>query len=222
MIDELWELHNRLIPDYDGKIFISLTGGLDSRVLAGIISKRRKIDLGYYYYHDETKYNIPQVIRMRDLLNYKNFVFIKGPGHGITKQKIHPLEEVKKVYNLKEYTYIVNGFGDIATGMSKTLKRNRQFYMQKGFFVPGGFYAQDFMTLKYFKTAHNPLWTPEFIGYLHSMPKYMRLFQYAYIQMIKKYLPKLYEVPRCYENGSGNPTKLDWYPIRRLIDKVTK
>ena len=220
IIDEMWNLHNRLIPEYKGKIFISLTGGLDSRVLAGIISKRRQIDLGYYYYHKDTACNITHIRQLLKLLNYKDFCLVKGLSHGITKQLIHPLEEISKKYNLKEYKYIVNGFGDIATGMSMTLKRNRSFYMQKDFFVDGGFYAQDYKTLEYFGSADNPLWKPEFIGYLHSLPRYARFFQYAYIQMIKKYLPHLYDIPRCFEKGSGHPTRLDYYMLRRIYDKL--
>ena len=220
IVDEMWDLQNRLIPDYEGKIFISITGGLDSRVLAGIIGMRRDIDLGYYYWHPETNQNRPHVVRLVNRLPYKYFECIEGKSHGISRQTIHPLEKVNKGYNLKEYKYIINGFGDIATGMSKTLRRNRLFYMQNGFFVPGGFYSQDYKTLSYFGSADNPLWKPEFIGYMHSLPKRLRFFQYAYIQMIKKYLPHLYDIPRCYEKGSGNPTRLDYYPIRRIIDKV--
>ena len=218
IVDEMWDLQNRLIPDYEGKIFISITGGLDSRVLAGIIGMRRDIDLGYYYWHPGTYQNIKHIEKIVNKLPYKDFKFIQGAGHGVTKQKIHPLSAIP--VNLKEYQYIINGFGDIATGMSMTLGRNRSFYMQKDFFVPGGFYAQDFKTLNYFGLVDNPLWKPEFIGYMHSLPKRLRFFQYAYIQMIKKYLPHLYDIPRCYEKGSGNPTRLDYYPIRRIIDKV--
>ena len=52
MIDKLYELFEKSIPDYEGKICVPISGGLDSRVLAGLIAKKRKkvnqpIELSY-------------------------------------------------------------------------------------------------------------------------------------------------------------------------------
>jgi len=217
IIKEMWELHNRLIPNYEGKIFIALTGGLDSRVLAGIVGARREIDLGYYYYYPDSIGNVPHVKELVKILPYKDFQFIEVESHDRTKQSVSPLKLLMKYYDLKEYKVVVNLYGDVVTGMFKRLVRNRGFYIKENFF--------DYNLMRHeedFGSASLPLWTPEFVGYMYNIPRRYRLFQYAYIRMIKEYLPHLYDVPRCYERGSGNPTRLDYYMIRRLIDKGLK
>ena len=64
MIDEMYELFMKNIPDYEGKICVPISGGLDSRVLAGLISKKRKIDLSYCQY--ELKYPVKE---LKDIKN---------------------------------------------------------------------------------------------------------------------------------------------------------
>ena len=210
----MWELHLRLIPDYSGKIAIPLTGGLDSRVIAGIIGMKRIIDLGYYYWYPETKQNIIYVERLLKRLPYLNFEFIEVESYDRSKRKRMPIKILAKKYDLKKYTLVQHGFGDISTGAYWKLSKMRQMYCYHNFNL-----VDCDGKVKYFKSVENPLYHPAYIGYMHSLPRRLRLFQYAYIQMIREYLPHLC-VERCYEKGSGDPTRLDYYPIRRISNKA--
>jgi len=51
MIDKLYKMLCKSVPHYQGKICVPISRGLDSRVLAGIIGQRRRIDLAYCQYH---------------------------------------------------------------------------------------------------------------------------------------------------------------------------
>lgn len=207
MIDKLWQIHNECVPDYQGKIWINQTGGLDSRILGAIISQRRQIDFGFYYYYAESEHNVEHVIKIVNLLDYKDFKFIKlsRSGYGGFDDAIHGFNQP---VNSKEYTYIVNSYGDAVSGRFRTKRRERRFYceLQKETNLPK----------TEFKSIKMPLWNPRFVGYMYSMPRYQRLNQHAYRMMIKKYLPELYEIPRCFEEGY-RPVKMNKFYMPNVI-----
>jgi len=222
MIDKLWELHLESIPDYKGKIWVNQTAGLDSRVLGGIISKRRQIDFGFYYYYKESEHNVKHVKKIVSLLNYKNFKFIKldrfgygGFDHAVKiitegyHPELYPVDLVKLAIDINpsEYTYIVNSYGDAVSGRFKTKKRERKFFDEV-------YSKETHLPFTNFKSIEFPLWNPRLLGYFYSMPRYQRWFQHGYMMMIKKYLPELYEVPRCFEQGY-KPVKMDMFYLPR-------
>jgi len=207
MIDTLWQLHIHSIPDYKGKIWVNQTGGLDSRVLGGIISKRRQIDFGFYYYYKESEHNLKHVEKIVSLLNYKDFEFIKmgQSGYGQFDNATFGLKLSYK--QIAKYRYIVNSYGDAVSGRFKTKKRERKFFDEV-------YSKETHLPLTNFKSIEFPLWNPRLVGYFYSMPRYQRWFQHGYMKMIKKHLPELYEVPRCFEEGH-KPVKMDMFYLPR-------
>jgi tRNA(Ile)-lysidine synthase TilS/MesJ len=219
IIDEMWEMHNDfVIPE--GKIFVALSGGLDSRVLAGIISLRRKIDLGMCMYHNRSTGNLNYVEHLVQNLDYEKFEYI---DIGELRKAISldiAYNELGKGYNLNEYTCLVCRYGETLSGRLHTKARERQFWLRRirrrkllenDESIPRVDYSR-------FKDAIDPLYRKELIGYMFSLTRRQRFFQYAYMQMIKKYLPNLWKIPRCFETTP--PCKLDYYLIRRTISRI--
>ena len=208
---KLWNIFN----DFEikaGKICIGLSGGLDSRVLAGIISQRREIDLGFCFYTDETRCNIEYVEALVSRLNFKRFEFIDIVEHGKSNLS-RAIKQLNHSYQLKDYTLVVAKHMDVITGLRKTKQSDRQYYYDDMFLVENGMgYANTF------KDCITPLWNPRLVGYMQSLPRSQRLFQRAYRQMIREYLPELWEVPRCFE--TGKPVSLKWYVPKRIYSKI--
>jgi len=204
MIDTLWQLHLDSISDYKGRIWVNQTGGLDSRILGGIISKRRQIDFGFYYYYKESEHNVKHVEKIVKLLNYRDFEFIRLERFGYGGFDIAATMTKE---NPKNYRYIVNSYGDAVSGRFKTKKRERKFFDEV-------YSKETHLPLTSFKSIEFPFWNPRLVGYFYSLPRYQRLFQRGYMKMIKKHLPELYEVPRCFEMGY-RPVKMDMFYLPR-------
>jgi len=209
IVDDLWKIFNDFkVPE--GKICVPLSGGLDSRVLAGIISGRRKIDYGFCWVTDKTSYNKAEVNKLMRYLNYDNFDMIYLIKHE-EQNMIRAVEILPKRY--LDSTIIIAKHMDVVTGLCKTNKRNRRYYYSDFKIVENGMgYADKF---NYVST---PFWRPELVGYLHSLSYKQRFFQRAYRDMIKKYLPELWKVPRCFE--TGEPVSLNWYIPKRIWRKL--
>ena len=203
-IDEMWQLFQSSIPDYQGKIWVNMTGGLDSRVLAHIISQRRQIDMGFYYYYKESEHNLKHVEKLVERMDYKRFIFIKLDrfGYGgfdiaIKKLDVDPME----------YTYIVNVYGDVITGRLKTKSKERKHYLSLTD-------ERNIVKTK-FKSVELACWNPRLVGYLCNMSRYDRIFQHAYRMMIRKYMGD--NIPRCFEEGI-KPVPLSYYVPRGIIE----
>ena len=172
MIDKLWELHLESIPDYKGKIWVNQTAGLDSRVLGGMISKRRQIDFGFYYYYKESEHNVKHVEKIVKLLNYRDFEFIRLERFGYGGFDIAATMTKE---NPKNYRYIVNSYGDAVSGRFKTKRRERKFFDEV-------YSKETHLPLTNFKSIEFPLWNPRLVGYFYSMPRYQRWFQHGYMK----------------------------------------
>jgi len=196
MIDKLWQIHKESIPEYEGKIWINQTGGLDSRVLGWLVSQKRQIDMGFYYYYKESRPNLKHVEQLVSLMNYKDFKFIELERSGYGG---FDAAAAKTGYDPSDYTYIVNSFGDSVSGRFRTKKRERRFWLELE--------KETHLPETKFKSIEMPLFNQRLIGYFYSLPRSQRMFQRAYIKMIKKYIP--FDIPRCFENGI-EPIKMNW------------
>lgn len=201
-VDMMWEILNDAIPTYKGKLCVPITGGLDSRVIAGIISKRQRIDLSYCFYDERTKFNWQHAAEIAKRLDVHNFYAIKLGGkrrHRFIKDylSVEPLN-----YDLKEYTLIHGNHANTITGSRVTplnyFRTFTDFWYQT---VPDYDKSNEYLTT-IFKRVEKPTWDPRFIGFCLSLPRRYRFMQYLYKEMIKKYLPDLADIPRCFESGS--------------------
>jgi len=213
MISKTWKIFNDFETP-EGKICIGLSGGLDSRVLAGIISKRRPIDLGFCYYTEKTKYNVPVVKELVSNLRFKEFEYINIVSHEKTNVP-RAVEKLSRLHNLKDYTILIANHMDVITGLRYTKRLDREYYYKDMLPVQSGMTYTD-----YFKDYRTPFWNPRLVGYMQSLPRSQRFFQRAYREMIKKYLPDLWESPRCFETGP--PVPLNWYVINRIYSRIFK
>ena len=214
VIDEMWELFNNFTVS-DGKICVPLSGGLDSRVLAGIISKRRPIDLGFHFYTDQGFYNHDVIHRLLEHLDYTNFECINIHTHTkINFGEIGDLNAAARTlfmfHDLKKYTVTMPIQMDILTGRDLTKRYNRKHFYEM-------INDRD-MNLVYFGAKSYPLWNPVLVAYLQSLSRYDRFFQRAYRKMIRKYLPELWEIPRAFETGP--PVSLNYYIPKRIYSKL--
>ena len=128
MIDQMYELFMDNLPNYKGRICVPLSGGLDSRVLAGLISRKRKIDLAYCQYELPYPIKIEKGInhvryarQIADVLGVRNFVAINvnqytqedmdavrglPDEHILLKSKMYTgLRKLEEQIGIREYDY---------------------------------------------------------------------------------------------------------------------
>lgn len=200
IIDEMWQIHIRSFDNLDIKepLYVNITGGLDSRVLAGVLRYLGyNIARGHYVYDDSTKHNIKHIEKIVKILNFQDFRFYE-----------HPFKWVLK----NPGSFIIHPFGNFTTGMYRNRKTLRNKWLSRQ--------SKVFESVKYFSHVIRPFDNIFYVGYMTNLPLRWHFQQYGYIQMIKKYLPELYVIPRCFEKNQP-PISLDYYPLRRVWSKCT-
>jgi len=217
-VDQMWRILNDIeIPDE--KLCIPITGGLDSRVLAGVVSQYREIDYSYFFWSETTKESIPHVQKLVDKCRVKKFDLIKLDNVYNTDEATQ--EIIKKLPESNKYLYGCNHHGDILSGIAKTRKREREYFLHD--FIKENVYQRD-ITRNKFIGIWKPWVNARTVGFMMSFTRKDRIFQRTYIEMINKYLPDLADIPRCFEKGTGKPTRIDkgivYYAYRRFVDKI--
>ncbi len=223
-IDEMWKIFNDIeIPT--GKLCIPITGGLDSRVLAGVVRQHRDIDYSFYFWSEKTRMNTEYVETIANRCRVKHLKLIKLDNVYNTDDAV---DEVINIFPKNEYIFGCHFYGGTITGMMKTDKQERDYFLNES--LAEEEYIQSFWADK-FKEVWRPWWNARLVGYMLALPRRDRIFQRLYIEMIKKYLPDLASIPRCFESVSGvktpgTPTRIDrgllYYTFRRFIDKKVK
>ena len=215
VVDELWQLHLDMTPDYKEPLFVSLTGGMDSRLLAGILRfyKDIEIDLGVYFYREE-EYNLPHIKKLVDILGYKNFEFIKRNGRDRWYED--SWRRLNEKYDLKKYVYVSHKHGlQNAGALISSSKRNMRWW--------AGHYTEiDEIenSLYRFKKTSYPYANPYYVGFCYAMPKWYRFKHNAHIQMLKKYLPQIADVSLCSDYKGIQPIKTDWCVLRKIVSQL--
>lgn len=239
MIDKMYLMFMDSIPDYEGKICVPLSGGLDSRVLAGLISKKRKIDLSYCQY--ELDYpvrigrNIKSVGYARQIattlnipfhsINVNDFTFddmlaVKGLPMEATLLKsmmYTGLRKLNDIVNLKDYTIIVGHGLDTLTGVhvNPLTLFNYEKFERKDHIKMSEYFLKVFEgTYGDFAKWDCPLWNGELSTFCINLPLKHRFHQRLYRQMIKKYLPELAKIPR-----EGMDVRMDIGEIRYFYER---
>lgn len=193
---EMWDLLNKIVQPTSDKIVCPITGGLDSRVLAYILSLKGVRVISYYIYNNVSHFeNFRHIERLCEICNVEDHLFIGA--------KFEDMDTVNRIvntkYNTKEYQYYLPSFNDLTTGGSLTKKRDRWCWINKKIFYSS---LED-----NYKEVVKPTLNPRWLGYCYSLPRSQRFLQKAYIDMIKEYTP-LASVPRCFERGE-TPHPLD-------------
>jgi len=228
MIDKLYEMICKSVPDYQGKICVPISGGLDSRVLAGIIGRRRKIDLAYCQYHvgdDWDDRHMDYATEIQKHCNVDRFVKIGTSPRDVERDEglieNIPFPEIQRKCGnftgvrilaedtgLKEYT-MIGGHGlDVMTGIAvnpltifgkyKQIDEALLQKMAKNRHILSHVYGH------FFKDWDLPFWNYELYDFCLKLPMKYRFNQYLYRKMIQKFFPELAKIPRADMNVPMN------------------
>ena len=211
LIDEMWEMHLRCLDfaKIEEPLYVNITGGLDSRVIAGALKHQGyKISDGCFFYNQANRHNIPHVSKLVNILEYDHFQFIHSVKMGRLEDWGEPTEEMLKS------TYVNNVYGDISTGSNLNKKEVRK-YLQ--WVIETKIKYGDLHD--HFQRVIDPFNNSIYVGFMLNLPKYLRVYQRGYRLMIRKYLPDLYEIPRCFEKNQ-QPVSLNYYILKRIINKT--
>ena len=245
MVDKLYNLFEKSIPDYTGKICVPISGGLDSRVLAGLISKKRKIDLSYCQYFSyrprQTSYkDVEYAAAIAKICGVERFIPIltNGSSHkDLEAIEGLPLEEnlkksmmytgvrmLNNIVNLKDYTIVSGHMVDIFTGVGVTpftlfsyKKKDDEIAIKRDQYYGYGYGGKGIFQGTYgaFAKWDCPLWNQELIDFCLNLPIKYRFLQYLYRQMIQKYFPELAKIPR-----SGMNVSMDIGEVKYFIERI--
>ena len=109
---EMWDLlFNSVNPNSD-KIVCPITGGLDSRVIAYILSLKGVNVVSYYIYTDLTKHNFDAITELCKICNVKDNYFIYAEVDRVETA----IKLMSKKYYLKKYQFYTPAFNNVITG----------------------------------------------------------------------------------------------------------
>ena len=219
MIDKAYSLFVDSIPDYKGKICVAISGGLDSRLLAGLVSKKRKIDLAYTFYRTKDRVlgqgtnALPFAAKIAKECKVDKYFQIcvdndtkedRRLTMGYPKvQKRKTLTGLRKLngkVKLKDYTVLLAHGADSYTGVEVnpltlfSYKKKDEETKQKKILYEKEIFPITFG--RYFKDWDIPLWNDQLVEFFLGLPFRYRFQQNLYRKMIIKYFPELAKIPR--------------------------
>lgn len=240
----MYELFMDNIPYYSGKICVPISGGLDSRVIAGIMSKKRKIDLAFCQYELPYPIKIEKGIahvqyarQIAGVCGVERFIpvnvnqytqedmdAIKGLPNEATliKSKMYTgLRKLNEQIDTSEYTFITGHGLDSFTGVGVNpltlLLLNPYKNDQITKRKKEEYFGGIFDgTYGKFGKWDCPLWNDEVEDFCLSLPLGDRYFQKLYRQMITKYFPELAKINREGMNCPVNVSELRYIYARAV------
>ena len=210
---ELWNILCELVEERvprNGLYCTPITGGLDSRVLAGIMKKLgRNIRLSYWIREPRNAINEIHIQKIRELVvpEYFYIVHVQKLPDDFTKAIV----DLSMVHPIGMYSFVMALHMDVYTGMFKTKKKEREYFYKTWHRM----HTNDYLG---FKEILLPFESTRLVGYLMSLPRTDRLFQKIYMKMIQEYLPEYAKIPRCFEKGTGRPVPIEEY-YRYLLER---
>ena len=231
--DLLYEKYKDVFKDVPkGKLCVPLTGGLDSRVLAHFLPH---IDLSFYIYTQRTYKNLNIVQKLWDHFKvdktYPIYITdsfetaadaLKLSGDVRRWWLIAGLNKLSKKIDLTDYTICINEHSDFYTGLH--LKLRHKSY--ENYYINNVIPQHNKTFSDTFNNYFGNYWAPTiegdfFIWCLNNLNYFDKFMQRTYRKMIKKYMPELYHIPRCFE--TGKPISLDKnYTMYRLLNYFNK
>ncbi len=216
-VDELWEILvdavDKTVPLH-GLYCTPITGGLDSRVLAGIMKKLgRTVLMSYWIRTPDNEINEPHILKLYDLIEPEYFYIIDAQK--LPQDFPGAINELSLITPIGMYSFVMALNMDVFTGMLKTKKKEREYFHKTW----PKMHTNDY---RGFKEVLLPFENSRVVGYLMSLSRWDRLFQSLYMKMINEKLPEYAMIPRCFEKGTGKPTPIDnkWeYMIQRALEQ---
>jgi len=218
--DTLWEIMCDCVNYHSGEIIIPTTGGLDSRILSGIIEKKGYISNWTYWFRcPDNKINEDHIIKLSEIQK-KHLIIIDVPS--LPEGFKYGMGKLNEKALLKHHRIAIPFHMDVMAGMLKSRKKERFYFQHTYPAMEEKFYPN----YSLWGEVLRPFDNPRLIGYILSLPRKDRMFENCYIKMLNKYLPELAEVPRCFEKGTGGPTPvhlgMTTYIGYRLFDRMMR
>jgi len=238
LVEQLYEKINNTIPEIKGKVFIPLSGGLDSRVMAGIINNRQPIDLSYVHFKvgSDTRH-VSYSTQIADELDIKKYYVIPIYQHEIDYDFNHvsnlpktesytAFKKLSDIVNLKEYTLIMPHGMEYMTGIHIT--QFDLFYSNKNKKIDDWYLniwrPIETKWVEFYKSFFKDIittWQDDLVNYCLNLPLKYRCNQRLYRQMIIRYFPKLASIPRDTMNFRIDQGEFK-YTLNRLRYSICK
>lgn len=217
----------------EDKICVPVSGGLDSRVLAGILARHRRIDLIFtIYYQDENNFEyameiaerlkpkrfLPVFFDSENIANDKHVISsLPNPEHNFLSGNYTAIRKLNDVIDLSKYTVLVPYDLDIWTGIGVNLLTLHKYVeIDLKQFIKSHEVNRPQLQVweQFFKKAINPFDDKDFINWCLSLPVSHRFNQRLYRKMISEYLPKLADIPREGTHVAPNANELRYFYAR--------
>jgi len=239
-VDELYYTFREVIIDrvskIRGKICVPISGGLDSRLIAGFI--REKIDLVLIFGNPGAKH-IEYAHRIAQAVGYKKGIIvttvtdedveknrdivekINGLPDESTKTYCH-LSHANQIVPLSQFTFVVPHMLDPYMGGNVNLltlfkqRKTKEYWLNyEDISLKGS------LIYKHFGRYLNPIMDARLLQFCERLPLRLKFHQYLYRQMFKKYFPELAEIKRDNMNVRMDCNELTYF-IARTIRYVKK
>jgi len=240
LVDKLYNIFREVIFDriskVKGKICVPISGGLDSRLIAGFLQD--SIDLVLIFGNPGAKH-IEYAHRIAQTVGYKKGIIVTTVTDDELEEnkeivkKINGLEESTKSYchlkhaneivDLSQYTFVVPHMLDPYMGGNVNLltlwrqKKTKEywFHYEKEISNKGA------LIYKHFGGYINPIMDDRLKEFNDKLPLKYKFHQYLYRQMFKKYFPELAAIPRDNMNVRMDCNEVTYF-IARLIRYIKK
>lgn len=223
---KLFTLLQDCVPKYDGKVCVPISGGLDSRVIAWLVSRNQKIDLAYcvHQYRFKDRRAIGYAKRIANILGVKRFEQIIPPAKKGQHDTWVGNMMIRNLIDMSEYKIIIpmgleNMTGDLVN--IKTIITGKYKKEEKRFWEVVRPECQKRLEEK---GEINPLNNEPLMDFCKKLPLKYKIHQRLYRYMIKTYMPEVAYVP---QEGTHDPAGIMglfylWYYYKRLIKKTLR
>ena len=236
----LYEIIQQNVDQIKGKICLPISGGLDSRVIAGFLQLlQRNIDLVIVYGNENDKH-VSYAKRIARETGYKDKIIrvsitqeeieknsdivqsINGLSHMSTLNYCC-LKKINQEVDLSEYTFLIPYALDWLTGIkinALTVWRGVKYFYQADHCFVNSYYPDiclnGFKIYQLFgKDVINPLWwSSNLFEFCSRLPLKERFHQRLFRRMIKGYFPNLAAIPRAGMNCRMDCNELTYFIYR--------
>lgn len=238
----LYDVIKQNVDKIKGKICVPISGGLDSRVVAGFMQTlKQQIDLVVTFGTRNDKH-VEYAKRIARAAGYSGKIITAS----VTRQEIEQnnqvvnaitglgeratpgfvcLQKINNKIDLSEYTFLVPYGLDWLTGIKinpLTVWRGAEYFRKQDHYFVNTYYQQ--ICLNAFKVFHffraaaiNPIWFSEnLVEFCSRLQLKERFHQKLFRNMIKTYFPKLAAIPRTYMNCRMDCNEVTYFIYRAL------
>jgi len=213
-MDYVGEFHDKLqysiiksIP-LKGKIVLPISGGLDSRILAGIVSKIRDIDVSYVSWSDSHTLHKQYAKDIMEICGVVSQRTIHIPQDELKEPawRIHtyPMKVLNEVLHIKDAALVLAMSLDVLSGAHiglwniwnpSSIRQYEKWYVDN--VRPKQLEHNRYYTLKYFRKVCDCVWTPELVKFcLLKIPPRMRFDRWILRETLRRYYPELAKIPQ--------------------------